>query len=650
MRDTPVRVQNRQTQCNRALGNVVLDGGIRKLGNPFVGLRLAQHRTSGRFRLLRPRIHDREKGNLRQGLRHLRAAEVQGRLVVDRPLERIARRGRGERNLRVVHFHAHHAVRRQLAVWNILVETQYAAGVPRPQGGHAVRQEKREATIHRPAGGVPLVLVGERERGDRLRPARRLQQLIHRETVCNRRRDLARIRSFRRRRGRCRITFREPQHDLFVVDRIARQIHLARHGHHLEAANHRRALDRRDGERRRDAIRVEIVAQRGKAHKTEVRVPDAAIVVPEERVQTVGYVARGEIEGLGVAVPGSRVRVVRLVDVVRREPAVRHEGHEERIPLAILLVHRQLPVALQIFVEPALERTVLERTAGIRPQREGEVRDRGQRRQIRIEGDVQIAVDFPRLRRALQQFVPVLPFLDLVEQVGERDAGIRGGGARLAGEQAVDVEVVRHVQREIGVASGVEVERLPLGGRRAASVIPRLAHQGRRHVGEPFQRQDGHRVAGIDRAVGDISRLARARHVRIHEDAPDPAVAIRVGARTRLLPEPRVGVVVDGVVDVVDRPGEGRLHKFARRRRAAQIVGRQTRPAHVRREGDGRDGHERQHAQNDQKRGTAPRGNLSHLRSSSERRYMLGTLKLVCMPPVALLIVDAAEPCVMRTR
>ncbi len=328
------------------------------------------------------------------------------------------------------------------------------------------------------------------------------------------------------------------------------------------------------------------------------------------------------------------------MDVVRREPAVRHEGHEERIlAIGVLARARQLPFAFQIFVEPALERT-----AGTRHQREGEVRDRGQRR-LAIKGNIKVVVDISHI--TFQQFVPVLPFLDLVEQVGERDAGVRGGGARLAGEQAVDVEVVRHVQREIGVASGVEVERLPLGGRRAASVIPRLAHQGRRHVGEPFQRQDGHRVAGIDQPV---VRLAGARHVRIHEDASDPAVAIRVGARTHLAPEPRVGVVVDGVVDVVDRPGEGRLHKFARRRRAAQIVGRQPRPAHVRREGDGRDGHEREHAQNDQKRGTAPRGNLSHLRSSSESRYMLGTLKLVCMVPVALLIVDAAEPCVMRTR
>ena len=175
----------------------------------------------------------------------------------------------------------------------------------------------------------------------------------------------------------------------------------------------------------------------------------------------------------------------------------------------------------------------------------------------------------------------------VLEEVGERDAAIRGGRARAVRPQAVDVEVVRHVERAEGVAPRVEAEGVPLGGRGPPRVVARLVHERRRDVGERLEAEDVRRLARVAQGVGaDV-------------DAMLPVVA-QPGADHLDVADARVGVVADGLVDVVDGAGDRRLHELAGGDVAAEVARRQARKAHVGRERDRRDDHERQKAQDDQ--------------------------------------------------
>ena len=272
-----------------------------------------------------------------------------------------------------------------------------------------------------------------------------------------------------------------------------------------------------------------------------------------------------------------------------REPAVGHEGHRLHglfIALGAAARTRGVERTRTRAGDVVVERTPEPPDCAALAEREVEVGERDERDLAAlVEGDVECLVV-----EGAEGLHPAIPFggrarrvavIGVFEEMRDAHAPVRRRGARHVGEQPVHVEVVRDIEREIGVAPDIEVERLPLRGRGDALEIARLVDERRRNVREPFQGQHRRGEREVD-----------GRGV-VEEHAPPPDVAL-VSA------EIRMHVVRDRAVEVVDRLRERGLRELARRGAATEIGRRQARAADERRERHRRNEQEGEDAENNQ--------------------------------------------------
>ena len=379
------------------------------------------------------------------------------------------------------------------------------------------------------------------------------------------------------------------------------------------AADHRNAFRRRDRERNRHMVGIEIVVECRAAETREVLEP-LHLAVGEEALAEDGIRKRrfgGSKEVLRerLVVPVVQVIALDHVAVVIRhflfvlgEETVRHKSHAADLVL-ILFAGRVIEArALSAFRDVVVERTVQVADRALATEREVEVShrdERGLRLEVELQG-VLVGLPAELLHEGIPRVGAVARRLvrTALEEIRERGAADWRGRTRAVCRQTVDVEVVRDIQRAIAVAAGIEAERSPLARRRATGVVARLVHERRRDVGQALETERRDRVGHVRPGIG------------AHEHAVRPDVTVRTAATHR--PDAGMRIVVDGTVDRIDRTGQGGLDQQAGRSGATQIARGQTRIAHVRGERDGRHEHESAHAEHDEKRAALSRGTDLH--------------------------------------
>ena len=165
----------------------------------------------------------------------------------------------------------------------------------------------------------------------------------------------------------------------------------------------------------------------------------------------------------------------------------------------------------------------------------------------------------------------------VLEQVGSRNAAVRGRGARIVGDEPVHVKVVGDINCAICIAPRVVSERAPHGGRSLPGPVTRLVDERRRKICEALK---GQSRGGL----GDILLGAASE-----EDAVSPSIR---GCSAYAW----MCAIRNGTVNLVYDMGKCALREIPGGDRAPKIARRKSRPAHIGGERDGRYHEERKDA------------------------------------------------------
>ena len=253
-------------------------------------------------------------------------------------------------------------------------------------------------------------------------------------------------------------------------------------------------------------------------------------------------------------------RVVRFFLVFTEKPVgnERHSAQTIFIGIGRGIVEPGAAAVLQVVVERTRELADFAFSA----KREIEI---GQRNQWRVRLEiVPQGILVGRATELLHKTVPSARaragrFVRIAfEEVGERCPPGRSGRARAVRRKAVDIEIIRHIECAIGVTPRIETERSPLASGRTARIVSRLVDQRRRNIGKRLKAERRNRPFR--------GKLA----IRAHEDPVFPDILGAAGSHHRS--HSRMGIVVDGAIDRVDRARQTRLHQKPRGRRAPQIA------------------------------------------------------------------------------
>ena len=518
----------------------------------------------------------------------------------------------GEVGPAALELHRHHAgVDVETAVGKRGVrEVKRVGGVVRAEGdGRIGGEEHRELAVESPAGSVGFVLVQKRicDEGVDAPALERLGEAVALDCPADDELDLA----LRRLAcvGRERTAVPAGQLAFRPLDAERRRAGEPR----FYAADHRRALGRRHGERNRHAVCVEVVGESRHAETAQPIVPDlrlrarshlglvkrrrarkrqrAALLQIRHLVRLVAAVR--EVVGLYLGVPAcGRDRLL-----AAWEPAVCHKGHRG-VGLELGHALRRIEAASP-GLEKLRERALHLADGALVAKREVEVgeRDEGHLRrgvEAYLEG---VVVDVAEL---LHERIPRVcagrcrSVARRLEEVCGGYAAVRGGRARVVGDKPVHVEKVGDVNCAVREAPGIVAERPPYGGRSLPGPVAHFVHERRRKIGEALERKRR-------RGLGDVLLAPAPEEHAVAPGVLGPAADSRMDA------------VRNGPVDLVDRAGQGGLRKLARGDGAPQIARREARTAHVGRKRDGGDYEERKYAEHYEER----RSVSLHLRSSS---------------------------------
>ena len=365
----------------------------------------------------------------------------------------------------------------------------------------------------------------------------------------------------------------------------------------VEGDDHRHRLRRRDAERDRSVVAVEVVPERPHGEGADAPLQ---VVVEHTRLlddvhqPRVGRDRRERLLSREVVALHGGVDAVR-----RREPGVGDEKRVRKRGRVARIVHRG-----------AVADVAAERRERTRAGDEIEVGERDERDVARL---VENRVELVRVADVEVAETAV------AEQRRHVDALARSGRAAVAGREAVQVEAVRHVHGAERIAAELVGEVRPFRRPRPTRSEAHLVDDRRRQVGEGLERQ--HRYG-----------LLRADRAERREDAVDPMVAggaelaaarARVDVHGGVRPDPGIRIVIDALdqqggavlvalvvpdhpleravpVNAVDCVRERGLQQIPRGDLTVELARGHAALAHVDGETDGRDQHERRHAEHDQ--------------------------------------------------